>query len=615
MSHDPQKTPSEASGKEHHEDDVVVVPKGSSRTRFLMTALLAFLVLTTFTVSREVVDVFSGRNPAKTAYMRWKRPDGKTESMSRSDFAMVKRELTTVNAILTGGRRTKDSSDVQAAQHIILDELAKESGVEVTDQELGQQILRSFNGSKDLYEQALDVYKTTPTEFEPTLRSLMRIRRYLDMLASTYAAPEADGVVEQWKKAHKEYSLESVEIETGKLADEAKAACPDADGLKSWFDALPEAERNTFRTQMEAKVASEFAWFSLDPPTNPTRLLAKYPRPANENADEVAKTWYEANKDLLYRKPGTPPGKAKPEDYLPFEEVKEKAIAEGTANQSVNDWLIDMKFREAAGETIAFSNEGRAIGLAYRQEATPHTRAEWKTYGMGWVGQGPVDAMFGPNGVRLKLLPDVIVDKKALFVGRVLEKEENKVPEFSEIQDKVKEHWIQRKQGELAVAKLEALRAKLPTAPDPKDPSATAAVEPDEAKFQAAAQELGLEVHTHDTIDTSAALKAGSVTPQLLYLRQAAGRYGDTPGLVTKPEVSTDKTKAWLARIVGSREPDPKRMTPFEYQGARQMAGYEAQGKFFASTFGSNDYLKQRFGLDLESWRNESPDKDASNKP
>ena len=62
-----------AAEKRAHEDDVVVVPKGSRKTLFLLTALLAMLVLTTFTVPGEVIDVFTGRTRSK-AWMSWKHP-------------------------------------------------------------------------------------------------------------------------------------------------------------------------------------------------------------------------------------------------------------------------------------------------------------------------------------------------------------------------------------------------------------------------------------------------------------------------------------------------------------------------------------------------------------
>jgi hypothetical protein len=52
MSHDkPKQSPSIPRSCAPHPDEVIHVPKGSSKARFLMTFLLVILVLTTFSVT------------------------------------------------------------------------------------------------------------------------------------------------------------------------------------------------------------------------------------------------------------------------------------------------------------------------------------------------------------------------------------------------------------------------------------------------------------------------------------------------------------------------------------------------------------------------------------
>ena len=611
MSKDPHKShppEAEASGAERHDDEKIHVPKGSSKTRFLMTALLAFLVLTTFTVSREVQDVFTGRNKARTSYMSWKTPQGKVQELSAGDFLMVKQDLSRVNAILSGGRSTKDLDDVQTARHILVNELAKAAGVEVTDEEL-RNLLKPRFGGEEMYEQVLGHYRTTAKEFEDTVKAMIRVQRYESLLSEAKTTPDASAVVAQWKKSHKEFTVDYVVIQTDTFADEAKAACPSGDELEKWFDALQVQEKNQIRTPTPPKVSAEFSWFQFDPPTRPDRLLQKYPRPEGEKPEDVARTWYEVNKDPLFRKPDLPPGKKPgPDDYLPFEEVKDRAQAQGLANQCALDWLNDMRGREAKGETIELVAEGGLLGWAGRQEAVPRARGEWKNLSMAWSGDSVVEALYGPTAEPGKLLPDVIVDPKGLFVVRILEKQASKMPEFAEFQEKVKERWILKKQNELALAKLESLRAKLPTQPDPKDPANPLVVELDAAKWRAAAQELGLEVQTQDWFDAGELPQPGLSTPESQYLHSIALRAGDVLGVVPKPELSPGQRKAWMARIVASRDPDEAQMTPNQYQNALQLAAYDSRQKFLDSTFGSDDYLKQRFALDLETWRRAATD-------
>ncbi|HEV8112727.1 MAG TPA: hypothetical protein VGR31_08120 [Planctomycetota bacterium] len=615
MSKDTHSTPPtdpKATARAHHEDDVVVVPKGSSKARFLMTALLAILVLTTFTVSREVVDIFTGGNKAKTAYMSWKRPDGTIEEIKDRDFLIVKQDLSRVQSILTGGRSSQDHDDTQTARHIILDELAKEAGVEVTDAEIRDVILPRVGNSKDNYELMLDRYRMTAIEFEGTLRAMLRTERYLSLLSGAYAAPDADEVVEQWKQQHKEYSIETIAIETADFEREASEACPTGDDLKAWFDALPEPEKNSMRPQTQPTVSAEVAWYVIDPPTKSERLLKKYPRPADEKPEEVARNWYEANKTLLYRKPDLPAGKApSPEDFLPFEEVQDKALALGLVYQCTLDWVNDMKARELRGEAFNFLDDVTALGFGYRNEMKQHTRAEWNTLGIPWAGMGVIDALFAQTSESGKAMPDVVVDTKGIFVAHIINKEAGHNPDFSEIQEKAHDAWVAKKKGELALAKLETLRAKLPTQPDERDPATPMVVEPDNAKFQGAAQESGFTITPHDWFDAGARLTVATATIEVSYLRQIAGRLGTVPGAVSKPELTPDKKEARMARVVGSREADPARMTPLEYQNARQSAGYTASRKFNESTFGSDEYLKERFALDLQAWRREDADKSS----
>jgi hypothetical protein len=154
----------------------------------------------------------------------------------------------------------------------------------------------------------------------------------------------------------------------------------------------------------------------------------------------------------------------------------------------------------------------------------------------------------------------------------------------------------------------------MPTQPDPNDPAQTLAVEPDAAKWQAAAQELGLEVKALDWFDVGGSLKPAQATPQGLFVRQVVQRHGEVAGLVSKTDLSSDKSKAWIARVVASRDPNPDQMNPLDYQSAEKLTAYEAHQKFYESTFGSNDYMKLRFGLELEAWRREAADSAPASK-
>lgn len=586
-----------------HEDDVIVVPKGSNRSRFLLTALLAVLVLTTFTVSGEVVDALSCQKRSTRAYMSWKRPDGTVEEMSPQDFVLQKQAMTKAMTLLTGGQRQRDD-DAATAQHILADRLAQEAGVAVTNEEMSKIILQVF-GTADSYKRRLADMRMSAKDFEKTLRSILRAQRYRTLLAQGFAQPDPDAVLEAWKEAHQEYSIETIELPAESFAAEAEAAAPDAAGLEAWYNGISELEKNYYRRPLEAKTAAEFVWFNIDPVfTESNRLLEKYPRPATENQDDVAKTWYETNKELLYLKDDLQPGKPRePGDFKPFEEVLEHARTAGTAYQSLLDWFNDVRFREEGGNPASLYDEGTAMGLAYRQEPTPRTLAEWDTAGMPFQGKGPVLATFEPTSEVAKLLPEVFVDAKGLFVGRLIGKEASRLPEFPEFQDKVREAWLKMTKYELTKTKLEAFVSKFPEETDPYTATLKIHIEPDGEKFHAAAGELGLEVKTQDWFDASVVPDPTDSTPFRRFVRSTAQRNGKILGAISPPMNSGDSTAAWVSRVAAKRDPDPAAITPLDYEAARSLAAYDARNEFLKNTFNSDEFLKQQYGLDLASWR------------
>ena len=200
------------------------------------------------------------------------------------------------------------------------------------------------------------------------------------------------------------------------------------------------------------------------------------------------------------------------------------------------------------------------------------------------------------------------------------------MPAFEEFQEKARDGWIQKKKGELALAKLEALRAKFPATPEAVkptdgtpnpaavDPANAPVVETDGEKFKAAAKELGLEVKTGEWFDAGAGMRGGLPTPIVLYERQAAQTWGETPGAIAKPSLSADKANGWIARIAGERDPDTSKITPQDYETSKQFAVYESRSDVFQKTFGSDDYLKQHFGLELEAWRRKDTEKSPESK-
>ncbi len=157
MSH--KSTSQEAAVEVAHDDDLIVVPKGTSRLKFILILALTIFVLLIFTVGDVVQSgmggIFGGggRNPT---YMSWTHPD--TGEKLEVDSITFQKRMQTLNAMSSIGayrpinfrdQRARVSSN-DAAMFFILDKLAEDAGIEVSDTEHRQRLLQLFGSSETL---------------------------------------------------------------------------------------------------------------------------------------------------------------------------------------------------------------------------------------------------------------------------------------------------------------------------------------------------------------------------------------------------------------------------------------------------------------------------------
>lgn len=589
----------------HHgiEETIIVAPKGGSKVRFLMTFLLVLLLLTTFSVSDEVVACFSGgRDAATTGYMSWKDPVEGAKSVRTADFIAEKQVLAKFWAIMQG-RNDRDRNDEDTAMYLLLGELSQEAGVRVTDSDLKELIKKRF-GSSDTYKIMLQQHRISPKEFEQTLRSMLRVERYLALLASGLSTPDPAAVEKMWQGRHQEFAFDYIELSTVSLAGDARGLAPAGDELKAWFDALPEADKEKYKSA--AAASAELVALSLDGEVKAELLFAQYPRPADENADDAAKDFYSGFGYARYRKTTFKPEEIKRIEDLnePFEVVKDIARRDALIYRSLSAWQADLVAREAKGETIDLAAEAAKLGLVYHKDDRLQTQADWDKLEGPSAGRYVMDAVFSaPVG---KILPAVTVEKNAFVLGRVIGKQDALYPPFADIEAKVRETWVGKKATELALARLEALRDKFGTRPDASDPSATPfKPEADAEKFAAVAKEAGYEVKHRDYEEHYEKIAPDKMTPAESYLRNASQLYVLREGSVDRPGQSTDGSLAFLVRVAGVRDPNASKMSPAEVQSIGKQLADQAMLTFRTGTFRNVEFLKERYGLDLESWHRE----------
>jgi len=216
--------------EEPHPDEVIHVPKGSNKARFLMTFLLVVLVLTTFTVTGPLMDVLGGKDKDFKTYMSWTTPAGEARSLSKKKFQQDKNAYLLVLGVMNG-RTPRDINDEQIASFIVLDDAADQAGIRTPDSEVAKVIKATFPNST-VYSDTLRRNRTTNKDTESMLRRIMRANRYRELQMQALSVPDPVAVEDAWRGRHQEYSFDYVEQPVAGLVEEARSQAPKGDELR-----------------------------------------------------------------------------------------------------------------------------------------------------------------------------------------------------------------------------------------------------------------------------------------------------------------------------------------------------------------------------------------------
>lgn len=586
--------------KPHPEEELIHAPEGQKKGLFALAVLLVLFALMVFTVAPQVIDLLSGAGGAGKEYLTWNHPTQGKKVKAYSDFQLLQRQYAKVWDVFTGSSN-RQNLEQEVAELEIFDTLAQDAGVGITDKELGEMILGRM-GSQEVYEQLVRRYGTSKKEFEDTLRKILRADRYRSLIASSVSVADPAEVEKLWKARHQEYAFDYVELAADSLAAEAAAQAPTGEALKAWFDALSEPEKNKYKTQEMAK--AQVLYKTIGPAMKADELVAKYP-PASLDVEARAKTYYDGFYYVRFPNPDFRPDPKNfdpSQFYLPYEKAHDQCLVEEPIYTATEAFITDMNARVEKGETVDFLAEGQQYRFGFRNQPEMMSRADWSKEGIEGWGRYVADVIFDPNLKPGSIHPHTVVEKNAFVIVKLLERQDSRMPEFSEIEAKVREDWIKKKQGELAVAKLEAVREKFGARPEGTD---AALWRPEVAAdaFANAVQEGGFTLQHRDFQERAVAPEPGE-TPSAaqLFLQQAGALYTMKEGSVAKAEPSRDGTKAYLVRVAGIRDADVAKMTPMDLQAISQQAAQTAVTDFRTRVLTSKEYLQQHFGLHLKSW-------------
>lgn len=621
-------------------EDEIVVPKGVSRRRFLLILALTIFVLLVFTVGDALQSSMTGGGGADEVFMTWTDPEsGTTHEVMGSEFLATKRKLDRLwraggvwSPLNRADGRKAKITDEDVALYSVLEEMAIQNGVEVPLEEFVRTLVDNGWTGESIQATAQRNRMAT-SQFEAEMREGLRAGKLRFMLmnaASMVADPEA--VVSTWAEENPQYTFAYLSLNASDVEKQAMSSLPDDEGLKAWYDALPQWDKQKYFT--DERVRASVAWLPLDGDFDPAQLFEAYPLPEDWDADAQARSYYNRFTAVRFKNPAAEvaEGEELPSDtplYLEFEEVTDRAAEEARIHHALGAFLEDMRTRDSdewGDATQAdLAAESAALGLSVWEgdEAIPKSEFEAiEPWG------GPQIANMLGFGVPESFLQRVVAEENGLVIGRVNEKTEREEPEFATIRDTIAERWVDDNAIDVAVERLEALRDSFGERPEDDgsdDEVATGDNEPEapwapvataEALAAAAAQ-LSAELELDPPLEVQTRGPLGrreypnddvaAATPADRAIVTGANYYELEPGQVAPAAADPTRKVALLVQFVGQEDPSPSTMKATELLQARQALIGETFEKFEAEVLHpKSDWFKNRYKLDLRSWRQDA---------
>ena len=528
-----------------HDDDLIIVPKGRSKWQFYGTIGLLLFVLLIFTVGGSFQDVAGGAfggEDTNPVHLSWTDPT--TEIRHEVRYDVFQRRFTGLDTLhsvgayqprhVPEGKRRPRVSPEDAGLVLVLDQMAIDAGIEVSDGEFVQFLVNSFQTGDNVQAFARQRRMTVPA-FEALLRDHLRVAKLMSFLAmGATAGADADDVEVLWNEQHPQYAFQYTEVEGAKYLDQARAALPADEDLLEWFHAKPLFQQQVHFT--EESFSGMVAYASLDTPFDATTLLERFPAPEGLDPEVQARSYYNRFNNVRFKNEvpiedaaapdeGEPapldeapeedgsedfPAPAPQDDegaaevaedtqetedaiqedvavdsgeelaadepievplYKPFEEVSEQCLREAPLHAALTAWFGDLRMRMSAAP------EDAPLDFAAEAEAAGLTVVRIDEP----LTRAQLEEQEGWGGKFLSnqftyalegdLLSSVILEEGAIIAGQLTSKVARQEPPIAQIREAVGEEWAQERAVNLAVETLEGLRDGLGERPTTEEDS------------------------------------------------------------------------------------------------------------------------------------------------
>ena len=602
MSDSKTTKPADAAAHEHPEDELVHVPKGQSKVQFYLMVIVILVILVAFSITPAMMSTLGG-NPGGETFVSWEVPGNDPVAMDSQTFRAEKLKLNAIQDVLrrplglpTGAFDAK--SDEGVARFLILEQLARQAGMRVSDEEMREMIITAFGTDQAYLDLVNQRPRVTPKSFEEALSRWIVVERFLNWTAQGAQLADPEEVERRWIEENQEYAFDYVVVPTEAYREHSEQQLPSDEELQAWFDLKPDFEK---RRYFEGPFfTAEATYLSLPQEVAPEKLLAAYPPKEGEDLDAAAKGYY----DLYYTTRFVKPEEIRADEkdlYFPFEEVEDVCKVEVQTFNAMNLWLLDLDKLRKENAEIDLAAEAERLGLEHGTQSEPLTRDGWLELELPWTGNFVVNEIVraGSNSLGNK----IVVDEGALVITRVLERTEPALPDFDKIRERVAEEWLEQKMADVAVLRLEQIRDLLGNRP--VDPNETWELVVDSEKFGEAAVELGFTPQRRDYMgrEESRIAPAGveedeeqKVVREFLHRNSALYQLQD--GEIATPRTHVNNKYAMLVRLEGTRDPDViEKIGPNDVQQLEGRLGQEARQSFLDQGFGSLEWFKTEMGL------------------
>lgn len=604
---------------DEHGDELIHVPTGKSRLRYLATIGLVLFLLVIFVVA----DLFQGTmtgggGGSDETFVTWTDPvDGTAHSVKESEFFETARLLSTMtyfgvyapDSMMFGEpdpkRRSRpEPNDQDVASFLVFEQVAKGAGIAISDEEHLAFLKSRFGDNARLRQSALNA-SMSPQALSESARRIERVSKLRMLMLTTVGLPDPEAVVKTWQESRPEFKFQSVSVTRDDFVATAQAETPDDATLTDWFHALPEFEQR--KLYSEERVQGNIAYALLDGNFDATALMAAYPASEGTDLDQQAQSYFNQFRTTRFKAPQEDPAEEPAEEgaekpptklFYDFEEVETQVRAEAPIYAALTDFITDLQDKAAAGETVDLKTDAAAFGLTIVEGDEAGWTREDLTATEVWGGpQMATQLVFAAEG---DVLPRVTATEDAFVLAQSVKKTDKAEPPFADIRDEVSTMWAEERAGELAVESLDYLRETLATKPEDVE-AASWNPEISWEALSAAASEAGYAVYDRPWLERSAFPEGETFTdasPTNRYLVLTQSVYEMEPGTVAPAAMGSDGETPILIRYEGTREKDESDIDAGTVFQLRGQAAQEAQRDFGAKVFlGDGPWLTEKASL------------------